>query len=122
MSWTMFFRQMDLVLAARTEPFMWLDEAAQQPPFNVGTKVELTNFSLEQVADLNGRYKSALSSEQIAKLMELVAGHPYLIRRFLYLVSLGRTGASELFRTAATDDGPFADHLHYHLFHLSKED
>jgi hypothetical protein len=48
--------ELDLVLAARTEPYMWLEQP-EQSPFNVGIKVELTDLSAEQVADLNRRYE-----------------------------------------------------------------
>jgi len=50
--------------------------------------------------------------------MMLISGHPYLVRRALYLVASKRITAAELFSQATDDRGPFGDHLRYHLFRL----
>ena len=43
--------------------------------------------------------------------MELLEGHPYLTRKALYTIIAEQKPWSELVRVAATDDGPFGDHL-----------
>ena len=50
--------------------------------------------------------------------MLLLNGHPYLVRRALYLVASGRISSEELFSQATEDRGPFGDHLRRHLFRL----
>jgi hypothetical protein len=50
--------------------------------------------------------------------MELLHGHPYLVRRALYLVASGQRTGEEVLEQAASDYGPFGDHLRYHLFRI----
>ena len=50
--------------------------------------------------------------------MELLGGHPYLVRRALYLVASQRMSVCDLFDHATDDRGPFGDHLRYHLFRM----
>jgi hypothetical protein len=115
------WRLLDLALVTSTEPYQLIDNL-NQSPFNVGEMIELKDFTPEQVADLNRRHGSPLNTEQRNKLMELLNGHPYLVRRALYLISGGRTSFDELLVNAANDRGPFGDHLRYHLFRLYGKD
>jgi len=50
--------------------------------------------------------------------MALLNGHPYLVRRALYLVASQQISVEDLFLQAATDRGPFGDHLRYHMFRI----
>ena len=50
--------------------------------------------------------------------MELLHGHPYLVRRALYLVANGQRPVEQVLEQAASDYGPFGDHLRYHLFRI----
>jgi AAA domain-containing protein/TIR domain-containing protein len=111
------WKRLDLVLVTSTEPYQ-LIENLNQSPFNVGEVIELTDFTLEQVSDLNRRHGSPLQPEEERRLMALLNGHPYLVRRALYLIASGRIAAAQLFRAATEDRGPFGDHLRYHLFRL----
>jgi hypothetical protein len=115
------WKQLDLALITSTEPYQ-LIENLNQSPFNVGEVIDLSDFTSDQVADLNGRHGSPLNTEQRNKLMDLLNGHPYLVRRALYLVGGGRTSFDELLANAANDRGPFGDHLRYHLFRLYGKD
>jgi hypothetical protein len=40
------------------------------------------------------------------------------VRRALYLVASQRISTADLFAKATTDQGPFGEHLRYHLFRL----
>jgi hypothetical protein len=111
------WKQLDLALVTSTEPYQLIDNL-NQSPFNVGEVIELTDFAHDQVADLNDRHGSPFSHDQQEQLKALLSGHPYLVRRALYLVSSGRLSASELFDSATDERGPFGDHLRYHLFRL----
>ena len=53
---------------------------------------------------------------QLTRLISLIGGHPYLVRRALYLIASGQTDGETLIRNAPRDDGPFGDHLRRHLF------
>ncbi len=107
----------DLVLVTSTEPYQLIEDL-NQSPFNVGEVVELVDFSHDQVAELNRCYNSPLISEEVDKLIGLLGGHPYLVRRALYLLATGRITAPALFAEASDERGPFGDHLRNHLFRL----
>jgi MinD-like ATPase involved in chromosome partitioning or flagellar assembly len=109
------WKRLDLVLVMSTEPYLLIDDL-KQSPFNVGQVIELDDFTPDQVRDLNARHGSPLSEAQLARLMSLIGGHPYLVRRALYLVASGQIDAETLMANAARDDGPFGDHLRRHLF------
>lgn len=111
------WRQLDLVLVTSTEPYQ-LIENLNQSPFNVGLVVELEDFDAAQVADLNRRHGGPLDADGVRRLMGLLNGHPYLVRRALYLVASGRMSLGEVLDRATDDRGPFGDHLRYHLFRL----
>ena len=93
-------------------------ENLNQSPFNVGQVVELDDFYPHQLTDLNERHDFPFNESQEKQLMSLVGGHPYLVRRALYLVASQQITVSDLFATATDDRGPFGDHLRYHLFRM----
>jgi hypothetical protein len=111
------WQQLDLALVTSTEPYQLIDDL-NQSPFNVGEVLELDDFTPTQVAELNRRHGEPLPPEHIQQLMALLHGHPYLVRRALYLVASGRLTPTELFQSAAKDRGPFGDHLRNHLTRL----
>lgn len=111
------WKQLDLALVTSTEPYQFIDDL-DQSPFNVGEVVRLTDFTPEQVADLNQRHGFPLTPLQEARLIWLLNGHPYLVRRALYLVASQQCTADELFEQAASDRGPFSEHLRRCLFLL----
>lgn len=111
------WKQFDLALVTSTEPYQLIDNL-NQSPFNVGQIIELTDFEVAQVADLNRRHGGVLSNADLRRLTELVNGHPYLVRKALYLVASGVMTAVDLFAQAVKERGPFGDHLRYHLFRM----
>lgn len=115
------WRQTSLVLVTSTEPYQFI-ENLNLSPFNVGEVIELQDFTPAQVSDLNRRHNMPISTDQEAQLMQLIHGHPYLIRKALYLLASGRHTFADLIRTAPQENGPFGDHLRYHLFRLTGKD
>jgi AAA-like domain/TIR domain len=115
------WKQLDLVLVTSTEPYQLIDNL-NQSPFNVGEVLELADFDPDQVTELNSRHGSPFNQGDKKKLMALLAGHPYLVRRALYLVANDRLSVSELFACATDDRGPFGDHLRYHLFRMNDKE
>jgi hypothetical protein len=112
--------RLNLALVTSTEPYQFIADL-NQSPFNVGQVVELTDFTLEQVAQLNQRHQNPLVETQVKQLFELLGGHPYLTRRALYLVASGRDTFIELLENACEDTGPFGDHLRNHLFRMGDQ-
>jgi hypothetical protein len=115
------WRKLDIVLVTSTDPHMLIDNP-RQSPFNVGKVVELGDFTPAQVEDLNRRHRLRQNlpfrPDEVRRLYELLHGHPYLVRRALYLIASRALTPRRLFETAAAEDGPFADHLRYYLFRL----
>ena len=113
------WQQLDLALVTSTEPYQLINDL-NQSPFNVGEVLELNDFSLAQVTDLNQRHGEPLTSSQVERLATLVHGHPYLVRRALYLVACQQMTPEMLFKEADQGRGPFGDHLRNHLSRLHK--
>lgn len=125
------WKRLDLALVTSTEPHQFI-ETLDESPFNVGINLEPQDFSSEMVSNLIESHKKVVNStethgevsrldERLSELMELLGGQPFLVRRALFLVASGLT-ARRLFDTAATDSGPFGDHLKRHLRRLHGND
>jgi hypothetical protein len=114
------WRQLDLVLVTSTEPYQFVTNR-NLSPFNVGEGIDLPDFTPAQVAELNRRHGTPLDADAVERLLNLIGGHPFLIRRALYFVASRRLTADELFAQALDDHGPFGDHLCRHLFRLHED-
>ncbi|EPX59187.1 hypothetical protein D187_003091 [Cystobacter fuscus DSM 2262] len=114
------WKKLSIVLVTSTEPFLFIKNLTQSP-FNVGQTVELGDFTPEQVAELNRRHGAPLGPKQEQELFALLGGHPYLIRKALYLVASRGLRVEDLFTQAAEDRGPFGDHLRHLLFRLGSQ-
>jgi hypothetical protein len=106
------WRRLTLAIAYATEAHLFIKDP-NQSPFNVGTRLALSDFTLEQVADLNRRYGSPLGEADVARFGRLVGGHPYLVRRGLYHMAVHEVGLDALERVSSSANGPFGDHLGY---------
>ena len=112
------WENLHLVLGHATDPAMWIEDL-NQSPFNVGDRLRLSDFTRDQVWNLNDRHGKPLrSAEEIDGLMELVGGHPYLVRQALYVLATERWSLAQLRDEAGKDSGPFGDHLRRHLWAL----
>lgn len=111
------WKRLDLALVIATEPYHLIDNL-NASPFNIGHIIELADFTRQQIAELNQRHGTPLGDGELQDLMDLLGGHPYLIRRALYLVASQSLSAAELLKDAIANHGPFGDHLRYHLFRL----
>ncbi len=113
------WKKLRLVVAHSTEVYIPLNQ--HQSPFNVGDPIELLDFSPEQVQDLARRQKLDWNTlEEIAQLMFLVKGHPYLVQRAIYKVTRQEITFEQLLRTAYTESGIYNDHLRGHLWNLQQ--
>src|SRR5438132_3636856 len=103
-------QRLTLAMAYATEADLFITDV-NQSPFNVGTRISLDDFTLEQVAELNHRYGSPLrDAAELARFYHLVGGHPYLVRRGLHELAHG-TRLSVFEAQADRDEGPLGDHL-----------
>jgi class 3 adenylate cyclase len=110
-----------LVIAYATEAHLFITDV-NQSPFNVGTRLELADFDVAQIADLNRRHGAPLSATEVAAFARLVGGHPYLVQRGFQAFVQGGVPYATLEATAGDDDGPYGDHLRRILFLLAQND
>jgi transcriptional regulator with XRE-family HTH domain len=113
------WRKLNLVMVISTHPYLLIDDV-NLSPFNVGLTIRLKDFSPEQVADLNQRHGTPLKQNDISTLMELVGGHPYLVRQAYYTLVSEGLSLADLLRVANSPDGPFGKHLLFYLHSLKK--
>jgi hypothetical protein len=113
--------KLTLVIAYATEAHLFITDV-NQSPFNVGTRLTLQDFTLEQMADLNGRHGSPLGDGRgVARLQQLIGGHPFLARRSFYELATRGLTLDEFEAAATAEDGPFGDHLRRMLIMLAKD-
>ena len=105
------WHKLTLAIAYATEAHLFMTDL-NQSPFNVGTRLVLEDFTLDQLAELNRRYGSPLrEAAEVTRYFGLVGGQPYLVRKGLHEMATHNTGLSEFRSHAASDEGPFGDHL-----------
>lgn len=115
------WNKLNILLVISTEPYLLIPDASQSP-FNVGLKLYLDDFDVEQVRDLNRRHGSPVEESDLPQLMALLNGHPYLTRKALYTLVTKEWRWAHLVRFATSDPGPFSDHLRYHYWLLRNEE
>jgi class 3 adenylate cyclase len=112
------WKRLRLVVVHATEVYVPMD--INQSPFNVGMPIELPEFNGNQVYDLVQLHGLDWSFEQVDRLMDLVGGHPYLVRLALYHLAKGDVTLSQLMDLATTESGLYSDHLRRHLWNLQQ--
>jgi hypothetical protein len=82
-------------------------------PFNVGVGWTLKAFTRSEVKFLIEEHglTGVLNDAKTDQLMEMIGGHPFLIRKALYQLAKGETSFEEFMESAPKDDGPYRDHL-----------
>jgi AAA-like domain len=96
------WQQVRLIISHSTESYIPLD--LNQSQFNAGVPIELRDFSSSQVLTLAHLHGLQWNSSHAEQLMNMVGGHPYLVRLALYQISLG-TVSLERFLTEVVDEG-----------------
>ncbi len=103
--------KLTVAIAYATEAHLFISDL-NQSPFNVGTRLVLQDFTLDEVRELNIRYGSPLRSDsELMQLYELVGGQPYLTRRILYEVVERGARIADLELGYSCSDGILGDHL-----------
>jgi DNA-binding winged helix-turn-helix (wHTH) protein len=115
------WHSLTLAMAYATEAHLFITDL-NQSPFNVGTRLMLGDFTLDQVSDLNQRYGAPLKDQdEIERFHKLLGGHPYLTQRALYEMVRSRLGFAAIEAAADQDDGVFGDHLRRMLLSLEQD-
>ncbi len=113
------WQKLRLVIVHSKEVYIPLN--INQSPFNVGLPVELPELTPEQVTDLIQRHGLHWSDRETTRLMNIVDGHPYLIRKALYEIARGNLTLDEFAIAAPTEQGIFGDHLRRHLLNINAD-
>ena len=112
------WERLTILIAYATEPHLFIT-SLDQSPFNVGLKLNLRDFLLEEVQRLHDKYSAGLTAPQIGALYDLLGGQPYLTSRGLAEVARGRV-FDDVIARADREDGPFGDHLRRILVVLAR--
>ncbi len=91
-----------------------------QSPFNVGLPIELPEFNHEQIIELMQRHGLNLSRQQLNQFIQMVDGHPYLVRLGLYQIARQRLTLEKFLQLAPTEEGLYGNHLRRHLLNIQE--
>ena len=105
------WQRLSLVISIATEPYLYVRNI-NQSPFNVGTRLEVDDFSLAEVGELNRQYDAPLrSEEELAQYHALLGGHPFLTHQGLHEMRRANTTLAELTERAGDTAWIFGAHL-----------
>jgi hypothetical protein len=107
-----------LVVAYSIDAYVVMD--SNSSPFNVGLEIELREFTPEEVVKLASRYELSWNRATINRLMDMVGGHPSLIRVALYHIACRHQTLHQILKDAPTEAGIYADDLRRHLQNLKE--
>ena len=113
------WQKLRLIIVHSKEVYIPLN--INQSPFNVGLPIELPELTAAQVTDLVQRHGLPWSDRETSQLMNIVDGHPYLVRKALYEIARGNMTLNEFAIAAPTEQGIFGDHLRRHLLNLNAD-
>lgn len=116
------WKRFNLVVVHSTNATLWIQEV-RNSPFNVGHRLRLAGFDTDQTAELNRRHGEPLrSATDVAQVTLLLGGQPYLMRHAFYTLATVGGSLADLDREAASDRGPFGDHLRQHVVYLRRDE
>ncbi len=105
------WQNLSLAIAYASEAHLFITDM-NQSPFNVGTRLVLSDFTVEQVRQLNQRYGSPLRNDsEMERFYSLLGGQPFLTQRGLHQMADRGISYLEFAEGAARDEGPYGDHL-----------
>jgi hypothetical protein len=107
------WRQLRLVITHSTEVYIPLD--LNQSPFNAGFPVELKAFNPQQIYSLAQLHGISWTQSEVETLLNMVGGHPYLVRLALYYLAKGQMRLNQFLQEAPTEAGIYSDHLRKYL-------
>ena len=101
--------QLRLILSHSTEVYIPLD--INQSPFNAGIPIFLEEFDANRVETLASLYQLDWNESQVAQLMDLVGGHPYLVRLAMYQIKTSSLTLEQFLDRATLEMEIYSDPL-----------
>lgn len=108
---------LSLAMVISSHPHLLIDDH-RQSPFNVGLRIQLEDFSANQIERLNELHGTPLNKEDMAAMMKLLGGHPFLTRQSFYTLLDEKLTWTEFTQVAVGEKSPFNSHLHFYLWQL----
>ncbi|GAB4194626.1 MAG: hypothetical protein Fur006_40510 [Coleofasciculaceae cyanobacterium] len=105
-------------LLVYTEDYREID--INQSPFNVGILIELPELSQEQVQELAQQYGLNWDANQVNQLIDMVGGHPYLVKQAIKYMTQPNITLDELLEKAPTQAGIYSEYLQKYWQKLRK--
>jgi DNA-binding CsgD family transcriptional regulator len=90
---------------------VYVNMNVNQSPFNVGLPVELSEFTCEMVETLAKRHNLPLQAGEIESLIEIIGGHPYLVRLAFYRLALRQVNLETLLQELKENGGIYQPYL-----------
>jgi len=113
------WKQLRLIVVISTEEYIKLPE--NQSPFNVGTEIKLTEFTLEQTQAFAQYYGLEKNTIQLSRWINLVGGHPYFLSLiFSHLSMHPEANVTDFFAVASTEQGIYSSYLREFLEMLKR--
>ncbi len=115
------WHRLSLIISYATEAALFISDV-NMSPFNIGTRLQLEDFHLEHVAELNQRHGGPLvTSQQIEDYFELTGGQPYLTRRGFQEMLTKEESFSTFSSHLRDEENLFDDHLKRILLLLTRD-
>ncbi|GAB4463524.1 MAG: hypothetical protein OHK0037_16270 [Elainellaceae cyanobacterium] len=105
-------QKLRLVVVYSTEEYVTLD--INRSPFNIGLPLRLPEFTAAQVLDLAQRHGLPWGMDEVEELIDLIGGHPALVRVALYHICTYGLTLPQLVQGAIATGGIFRPHLWRH--------
>lgn len=100
--------RLNIIMSGSSEPHYLLSGTAGSP-FNVGHRVILSDFTMNEVAELAQSYGLKLNELELARVYAHLGGHPYLTHNLLIYLAHASVAIDELVTNAHSRI--FANHL-----------
>jgi len=118
------WQKLRLVVVHATEVYIPLN--LNQSPFNVGLPIKLPELTLTQIQDLALRHHltwadGTSGAQCLQPLLDLIGGHPHLVRLALYSMGRQEMTLEQLLEEAPTPAGIYGEHLRQQLSLLQKD-
>ncbi|MBF2027905.1 MAG: AAA-like domain-containing protein [Oscillatoriales cyanobacterium C42_A2020_001] len=113
------WQRLRLIILHATEVYRTLD-INSSPLAGVGLVMELPDFNAAQVLNFAQRHGLDWTKIEVAQLMQLVEGHPYLTQLMLQHIKQQATPLEQVLQKAHTETGIYSNHLRQLLGELEQ--
>lgn len=107
------------LLGTSSEPAFFIDDITKSP-FNIGLRIELSNFTYQEVETFASRHGLILTDDSLQRIMDYVGGHPYLVHLMFYHLVRNPVFSDRLFDAQSAGGGIFQEHLHRYLIEFQR--